>query len=138
MSGLLTKKNIVLVAFIVLIISANTLFYIFFENRYKNLANLMAENKSELKIVYEDLKRLQDNELSVKENFEKINDSISNFDKKLMDFQTAPTELKVDLIYVLNLVDQIKVIYEKSNDFIVTKKLLISLRDLIEKIKFNI
>ena len=51
-----------------------------------------------------------------------------------MDIQASPSELKVDLIYVLNLVNQIKVIYEKSNDFFVTKKLLISLKDLIEKI----
>ena len=131
------KKNIFLIVFIVLITLANTLTYIFFENRHKNLANLLAENKSELEIVYEDLKRLQDNELSIKENFEKINDSILNFDKKLMDFQTSPSELKVDLIYVLNLVNQIKVIYEKSNDFIVTKKLLISLKDLIEKTNVN-
>ena len=132
-----TKKNIFLLVFIVLIILANTLIYFFFENRYKNLANLLAENKSELKIVYEDLKRLQDNEFSIKENFEKINDSILNFDKKLMDFQTSPSELKVDLIYVLNLVNQIKVIYEKSNDFFITKKLLISLKDLIEKTNLN-
>mgnify|MGYP000542216286 CR=1 FL=1 len=132
-----SKKNIFLVAFLVLIILANTLIYIFFENRYKNLANLLAENKSELKIVYEDLKRLQDNEFSIKENFEKINDSILNFDKKLMDFQTSPSELKVDLIYVLNLINQIKVIYEKSNDFFVTKKLLISLKDLVEKTNVN-
>ena len=97
----------------------------------------MAENKSELKIVYEDLKQLQDNEFSTKENFEKINNSILNFDKKLMDIQTSPSELKVDLIYVLNVVNQIKVIYEKSNDFFVTKKLLISLKDLIEKININ-
>jgi len=122
---------------IVLIILANTLIYFFFENRYKNLANLLAENKSELKIVYDDLKRLQDNEFSIKENFKKINDSILNFDKKLMDFQTSPSELKVDLIYVLNLVNQIKVIYEKSNDFFVTKKLLISLKDLVEKTNVN-
>ena len=132
-----TKKNIFLLAFIVLIILANTLIYIFFENRYKNLANLLAENKSELKIVYEDLKRLQDNEFSIKENFEKINDSILNFDRKLMDFQTSPSELKVDLIYLLNLVNKIKVIYEKSNDFFITKKLLISLKDLIEKTNVN-
>ncbi len=132
-----TKKNIFLLVFIVLIILANTLIYFFFENRYKNLANLLAENKSELKIVYEDLKRLQDNEFSIKENFEKINDSILNFDKKLMDFQTSPSELKVDLIYVLNLVNQIKVIYEKSNDFFVTKKLLISLKDLVGKTSLN-
>ena len=132
-----TKKNIFLLVFIVLIILANTLIYFFFENRYKNLANLLAENKSELKIVYEDLKRLQDNEFSIKENFEKINDSILNFDKKLMDFQTSPSELKVDLIYVLNLVNQIKVIYEKSNDFFVTKKLLISLKDLVGKTNLN-
>ena len=45
-----TKKNIFLLVFIVLIILANTLIYFFFENRYKNLANLLAENKSELKI----------------------------------------------------------------------------------------
>ena len=132
-----TKKNIFLLAFIVLIILANTLIYFFFENRYKNLANLLAENKSELKIVYEDLKRLQDNEFSIKENFEKINDSILNFDRKLMDFQTSPSELKVDLIYLLNLVNKIKVIYEKSNDFFITKKLLISLKDLIEKTNVN-
>lgn len=132
-----TKKNIFLLVFIVLIILANTLIYFFFENRYKNLANLLAENKSELKIVYEDLKRLQDNEFGIKENFEKINDSILNFDKKLMDFQTSPSELKVDLIYVLNLVNQIKVIYEKSNDFFVTKKLLISLKDLVGKTNLN-
>ena len=132
-----TKKNIFLLHFIVLIILTNTLIYFFFENRYKNLANLLAENKSELKIVYEDLKRLQDNEFSIKENFEKINDSILNFDKKLMDFQTSPSELKVDLIYVLNLINQIKVIYEKSNDFFVTKKLLISLKDLVEKTNVN-
>ena len=132
-----TKKNIFLLVFIILIILANTLIYFFFENRYKNLANLLAENKSELKIVYEDLKRLQDNEFSIKENFEKINDSILNFDKKLMDFQTSPSELKVDLIYVLNLVNQIKVIYEKSNDFFVTKKLLISLKDLVGKTNLN-
>ena len=132
-----TKKNIFLLVFIFLIILANTLIYFFFENRYKNLANLLAENKSELKIVYEDLKRLQDNEFSIKENFEKINDSILNFDKKLMDFQTSPSELKVDLIYVLNLVNQIKVIYEKSNDFFVTKKLLISLKDLVGKTNLN-
>jgi len=132
-----TKKNIFLLVFIVLIILANTSIYFFFENRYKNLANLLAENKSELKIVYEDLKRLQDNEFSIKENFEKINDSILNFDKKLMDFQTSPSELKVDLIYVLNLVNQIKVIYEKSNDFFVTKKLLISLKDLVGKTNLN-
>jgi len=97
----------------------------------------LAENKSELKIVYEDLKRLQDNEFSIKENFEKINDSILNFDKKFMDFQASPSELKVDLIYVLNLVNQIKVIYEKSNDFFVTKKLLISLKDLVGKTNLN-
>ena len=132
-----TKKNIFLLVFIVLIILANTLIYFFFEKRYKNLANLLAENKSELKIVYEDLKRLQDNEFTIKENFEKINDSILNFDKKLMDFQTSPSELKVDLIYVLNLVNQIKVIYEKSNDFFVTKKLLISLKDLVGKTNLN-
>ena len=132
-----SKKNIFLVAFFVLIILANTLIYIFFENRYKNLANLLAENKSELKIVYEDLKQLQDNEFSTKENFEKINNSILNFEKKLMDIQTSPSELKVDLIYVLNVVNQIKAIYEKSNDFFVTKKLLISLKDLIEKININ-
>ena len=132
-----TKKNIFLLVFIFLIILANTLIYFFFENRYKNLANLLAENKSELKIVYEDLKRLQDNEFSIKENFEKINDSILNFDKKLMDFQSSPSELKVDLIYVLNLVNQIKVIYEKSNDFFVTKKLLISLKDLVGKTNLN-
>jgi len=132
-----TKKNIFLLVFIVLIILANTLIYFVFENRYKNLANLLTENKSELKIVYEDLKRLQDNEFTIKENFEKINDSILNFDKKLMDFQTSPSELKVDLIYVLNLVNQIKVIYEKSNDFFVTKKLLISLKDLVGKTNLN-
>ena len=132
-----TKKNIFLLVFIVLIILANTLIYFVFENRYKNLANLLTENKSELKIVYEDLKRLQDNEFSIKENFEKINDSILNFDKKLMDFQTSPSELKVDLIYVLNLINQIKVIYEKSNDFLVTKKLLISLKDLVGKTNMN-
>ena len=132
-----TKKNIFLVIFIVLMILANTLIYIFFENRYKNLANLLAENKSELKIVYEDLKQLQDNEFSTKENFEKINNSILNFDKKLMDIQTSPSELKVDLIYVLNEVNQIKAIYEKSNDFFVTKNLLIGLKDLIEKININ-
>ena len=132
-----TKKNIFLLVFIVLIILANTLIYFFFENRYKNLANLLAENKSELKIVYEDLKRLQDNEFSIKENFEKINDSILNFDKKFMDFQMSPSELKVDLIYVLNLVNQIKVIYEQSNDFFVTKKLLISLKDLVGKTNVN-
>ena len=97
----------------------------------------MAENKSQLEIVYEDLKRLQDNEFSIKENFEKINDSILNFDKKVMDFQTSPSELKVDLIYVLNLVNQIKVIYEKSNDFFITKKLLISLKDLVGKTNLN-
>jgi hypothetical protein len=34
-------------------------------------------------------------------------------------------------------VNQIRVIYEKSNDFIVTKKLLISLKDLIEKTNVN-
>ena len=124
-------------AFIVLIILANTLIYFFFENRYKNLANLLAENKSELEIVYEDLKRLQDNEFIAQENFKKINDSILNFDKKLMDIQTSPSELKVDLIYVLNLVNQIKVIYEKSNDFILTKKLLVGLKELIEKININ-
>ena len=117
-----SKKNIFLVTFIVLIILANTLIYIFFENRYKNLADLLAENKSELKIIYDDLKQLQDNEFSTKENFEKINNSILNFDKKLMDIQTSPSELKVDLIYVLNVVNQIKAIYEKSNDFFVTKK----------------
>lgn len=133
----LPTKNIFLLVFIVLIILANTLVYFFFENRYKNLANLLAENKSELKIVYEDLKRLQDNEIDIKENFEKINDSILTFDKKLMNLQTRPSELKVDLIYVLNLVSQIKVIYEKSNDFFVTKKLLISLKDLIEKTNLN-
>jgi len=133
----LPTKNIFLLIFIVLIILANTLIYFFFENRYKNLANQLAENKSKLKIVYEDLKRLQDNEFSIKENFEKINDSILNFDKKLMDFQTSPSELKVDLIYVLNLVNQIKVIYEKSNDFFVTKKLLISLKDLVGKTNLN-
>ena len=132
-----TKKNIFLLVFIVLIILANTLIYFFFEKRYKNLANLLAENKSELKIVYEDLKRLQDNEFSIKENFEKINDSILNFDKKLMDFQRSPSELKVDLIYVLNVVNQIKVIYEKSNDFFLTKKLLISLKDLVGKTNLN-
>ena len=132
-----TKKNIFLLVFIVLIILANTLIYFVFENRYKNLANLLTENKSELKIVYEDLKRLQDYEFTIKENFEKINDSILNFDKKLMDFQTSPSELKVDLIYLLNLVNQIKVIYEKSNDFFVTKKLLISLKDLVGKTNLN-
>ena len=124
-------------AFIVLIILANTLIYFFFENRYKNLANLLAENKSELEIVYEDLKRLQENEFIAQENFKKINDSILNFDKKLMDFQTSPSELKVDLIYLLNLVNHIKAIYEKSNDFFVTKKLLVSLKELIEKINVN-
>ena len=124
-----SKKNIFLVTFIVLIILANTLIYIFFENRYKNLADLLAENKSELKIIYDDLKQLQDNEFSTKENFEKINNSILNFDKKLMDIQTSPSELKVDLIYVLNVVNQIKAIYEKSNDFFVTKNLLIDLKD---------
>ena len=132
-----TKKNIFLLVFIVLIILANTLIYFFFEKRYKNLANLLAENKSELKIVYEDLKRLQDNEIGIKENLEKIKESILTFDKKLMNLQTSPSELKVDLIYVLNLVSQIKVIYEKSNDFFVTKKLLISLKDLIEKTNLN-
>ena len=35
-----TKKNIFLLVFILLIILANTLIYFFFENRYKNLANL--------------------------------------------------------------------------------------------------
>lgn len=127
------KKNIFLVAFIVFIILANTLIYIFFENRYKNLTNLLAENKSELKIVSQDLKQLQDNEFNIKENFEKINNSILNFDKKLMDIQTSPSELKVDLLYALNVVNQIKAIYEISNDFFVTKKLLIGLKDLIEK-----
>ena len=132
-----TKKNIFLLVFIFLTILANTLMYFFFENRYKNLANLLAENKSELKIVYEDLKRLQANEFGIKENFEKINDSVLNFDKKLMDFKMSPSELKVDLIYVLNLVNQIKVIYEQSNDFFVTKKLLISLKDLVGKTNLN-
>jgi hypothetical protein len=136
-SQLATKKNIFLIAIIVVIALVNTSIYIFFENRYENLANLLAENKFELKIVSEDLKRLQDNEFSIKENFEKINDSLLNVDKKLMDFKTSPSELKVDLIYVLNLVNQIRVIYEKSNDFIVTKKLLISLKDLIEKTNVN-
>ena len=59
-------------AFIVLIILANTLIYFFFENRYKNLANLLAENKSELKIVYEDLKQLQDNEFITKKILKKL------------------------------------------------------------------
>ena len=50
-----------------------------------------------------------------------------------MDIQTSPSELKVDLIYVLNVVNQIKAIYEKSNDFS-SQNLLIGLKDLIEKI----
>ena len=34
-----------------------------------------------------------------------------------MDFQNSPSELKVDLIYVLNLVNQIEVIYENRMIF---------------------